>query len=191
MQFRSDHENERCREFSEACGSFFSAGALAIFLCTAYAPGAQIKVEFDDNAGGKHNAAVGLGAIGDANRGGAQVFTSRGFAGGSLLKNSTSVAITDLHLELTSADTFDPASTGGAAFPNVAITNGGKTIDFTGGNVAKGDFIWSQIPLSANFGGVGAYKGYATPQVPPPPLPAPPAPKMAAGRPGRRARAAG
>ncbi|HUO10147.1 MAG TPA: PEP-CTERM sorting domain-containing protein [Phycisphaerae bacterium] len=154
----------------------FGMAALALFLCTAYAAAAQIKVQFDDNAGGKHNGAGGLGAIGDANRGDAQVFTSRGFAGGSLIKNSTSVAITDLHLELTSGDTFDPASTGGAAFPTTTISNGGKTIDFTGGNIAKGDFIWSQIPLSANFGGTGAYKGYATPQVPPPP---PPPPKMA------------
>ncbi len=112
-------------------------------------------------------------------RGAAAAFTSRGFANGSLIKNSTSVPLTDLHLEITSkGDTFSPKSTGGAAFPNVTISKDGTKIDFTGGNIPVGSFIWSEIPLTANFGGTGSYVGFATPQkaAAPAPAPAPKAP---------------
>ncbi|MBV9813813.1 MAG: hypothetical protein JO326_13780 [Acetobacteraceae bacterium] len=148
------------------------------FLCLpSSASAAQILVQFDTANG--HANAQGRGAIGEPNRGANQVFTSRGFPNGSLIVNATTVPLTDLHLELTSGDTFDPKSTGGAAFPNVAITNNGKTIDFTGGNIPVGSSIWSQIPLTANFpGGVGAYVGRAAPMAA-----AVPAPQPAPGKP--------
>lgn len=47
---------------------------------------ARILVKFDDNAGGKHNNAGGLGSVGIANFGDLAPFSSRGFQNGSLIR---------------------------------------------------------------------------------------------------------
>jgi len=128
-----------------------------------------ISVQFDDNAGGKHDNSQGQGAIGDANFGEYAAFSSRAFKNGSLIKNASDIVLKDLHLKLTSGDTFDPNSTGGAAFPDKPVLSDDKTeIWFSGGNVKPGDSFWSMIPKSADFeGGVGKYQGRATPKQPP------------------------
>ena len=139
---------------------------------------APIKIEFDDNAGGKNDGAEGRASIGAANFGAYAPFSSRGFEAdpatprskkGSLIENRSRMVLEDIHLKLTSAgDTFDPASTGGGAFPNVMLSDDKKEIWFSGGNIKHGDKIYSFIPKSVDFaGGNGKYEGRATPQQPP------------------------
>jgi hypothetical protein len=148
-------------------------------LCQA----AQILVEFDSAAG--HGNAGGQGAIGMANFAAATPFTSRGFANGSLIRNASMITLQDLELTLAAGNTFDPKSTGGAAFPNVQIINNGQTIILSGGNIAPGASFWSQIPLSAPFpGGVGTYTGLATPELIPAPMPVPAVPNGGAPKAG-------
>jgi hypothetical protein len=135
---------------------------------------AEIKVEFDDNAGGKNDGARGRGSIGNANFGEYAPFSSRGFdpdpnkpgsKKGSLIRNASDHVLEDLHLKLTSGDTFDPASTGGGAFSKVTLSADKKEIWFSGGNIKPGDDFYSFIPKSADFaGGVGRYQGRATPK---------------------------
>lgn len=130
----------------------------------------QIMVSFDTNPGGVHDNAEGRGAIGDVNFGNYAAFSSREFRNGSLIRNSSRIVLEDLHIRLTSGQTFDPRSTGGRAFPMVMISDDGTEIWFSGGNIRPGESIWSMIPLSRPFpGGVGSYQGRATPQQPQPP----------------------
>ncbi len=123
----------------------------------------MITVLFDDNAGGRHDDAQGRGSIGAANIGVPAPFSSRGFPHGSLITNATGLTLTDLHLELTSNDTFFAESSCGGAFTTTIISPDSKSMDCLGGNIPNGGVIWSQIPLSLPFpGGVGSYVGFAT-----------------------------
>jgi hypothetical protein len=164
---------------SNACLAVIVAPLLSALIATP-SLAATIKVEFDDNAGGKNDGARGRGAVGDANFGANAPFSSRGFEAdptkpgskkGSLIRNASGKVLKDLHLKLTSAgDTFDPASTGGGAFPNVMLSADKKEIWFDGGNIKPGEDVYSFIPKSADFiGGVGKYEGRATAPPPPPP----------------------
>src|SRR5262245_15368789 len=94
-----------------------SVCSLVSILLAVPALAATIKIEFDDNAGGKHDGARGRGSVGDANFGENAPFSSRGFDAdptkpgsqkGSLLRNASDKVLKDLHLKLTSpGDTFD------------------------------------------------------------------------------------
>ncbi len=150
--------------------------SLALFTSShgAYATCPKLSlVKFDTVEGhAAGGVAQGGATIGDANRGAADVvFTSRGFPAGSIIRNGTTVAVTDLHIVIDNAGVkpedrccFDPRSNGGAAFPKTTISPNRTEITFEGGNIPVGDSFWSYIPLSADFaGGKCKYKGRATP----------------------------
>jgi PEP-CTERM motif len=158
---------------SNACLAVIVASLLPA-LIAAPSRAATIKVEFDDNAGGKNNGARGRGSVTNEHFGANVPFSSNGFKAdptvtgskdGSLLRNASGTVLEDLHLKLTSGDTFDPASTGGGAFPMVTLSADKKEIWFDGGNIKSGDDFYTFIPKSADYpGGVGKYEGRATPQ---------------------------
>jgi hypothetical protein len=164
------------------------AGCLAVILLSAgtqSTTAATITIGADatapagsnaDNTSGFPNG-LGLPATSFQN----QVFKSSGWPNGGLFTNRTGSVIQDLEITLTSGDTFAKGISGGKAFPTVTYSADMKTVTFSGGNipsvapgaaVAPANMFWLKIPLSADFqGGVGTYKGNATP-VPPPPKPA-------------------
>jgi hypothetical protein len=110
-----------------------------------------------------------------------QAFKSSGWPNGGLFTNRTGSVIQDLEITLISGDTFAAGISGGKAFPTVTYSADMKTVTFSGGNIPSvpagvaatpDNMFWLKIPKSADFpGGVGMYRGNATP-VPPPPKPA-------------------
>jgi len=73
-------------------------------------------------------------------------FGSVGNGLGAVHRNQTGKVITDVHIKLLNGNTFKNTSSGGNAFPTVTIGGGGATIDFEGGNIAAGEFLWSKMP---------------------------------------------
>ena len=126
---------------------------------------AVIRIEFDLPSG--HQAPAGgeqgIGSVATANFGSSSHFVSRGFDYGSMIQNQSRNTIGGFEIRLTSAaDTFDPTSTGGRAFPQIQFSPDRKSITLSGGSIRQYQWVWSQIPLSADFtGGVGTYTGKA------------------------------
>jgi len=149
-----------------------------------------IKIEFDTD----HPDAQGQSSVGDPQFSSDDTnFSSRGWQGdpadtppttpGSRIQNRSHFTITDIHIKLINPDKygksykFDPASTGGKAFPDVKpgpgvaqanvspeITANGTEITFKGGNIKPKDWFWTLIPMSSDFrGGKGLYAGRLTP----------------------------
>jgi hypothetical protein len=92
-------------------------------------------------------------------------FSSIGHAKGAFHKNISDNVIEDVHIKLLGADTVDPASIGGSAFPMVMISADMKEVWFSGGNIMKNDMIWSMFPKF----GAGVAQGYLTAPKPKPP----------------------
>src|SRR5689334_8617693 len=76
--------------------------ALILTVRPAYAD--VITIMADDNRKEQHKDAIGVGAIADANFMDETAFSSRGFEGGSLIKNASKFTLTELHIRLTSND---------------------------------------------------------------------------------------
>ncbi len=94
---------------------------------------------------------------------------------GLILANSAKAEIQDLHLRLLGDDTFKrnaddkPASTGGKAFTDTAISADGRELTFSGGSLEAGETLWAVIPGLSDK----AYSGLLTPRK----APAPDAPR--------------
>ena len=133
------------------------------------------------------------GRIPPAARNAAFPFGSIAATNGSIIKNSSGAALKDLEINLTINQTFeghDASDTGGKAFPDIpGLTNDGKTITFSGGNIANGSSIWMKIPEAPQPGNPQGnatwFTGLGTPKIAPAPAPAPMVPlRPAAGNDG-------
>jgi hypothetical protein len=139
------------------------AAAVVPFVLATPAKAVQLLVQFDDTAGGKHADAPEMASIVDEEIGIPRDFNSVGNPTGVRIPNLSHFTLTDLHIDITSpGDTFADGSGCGGAFPNTVFSNNRTTMDCFGGNVPPDGLIWSMIPKSATFGGVGTYKGFAT-----------------------------
>jgi hypothetical protein len=83
---------------------------------------------------------------------------------GSFIHNSSTLTAQDIHIHLKNGQTFDPTSTGGAAFPGTKISPDGTTIDFTGGSFPPCTEFWMQVPEAPQpTDPPTIFEGYMTP----------------------------